>query len=144
MIVKIINKSNDFSTFFLKHYKTLNITLIGLGIYSICFPFLSKILELISPSLTKCAYKQITGNDCPLCGGTRFFNNILQNGFKFEYLFSPFGIMFLILIIELVSRTILLFNLKKITKKIIIIDLIWHILILISYFSYLIHFIVNQ
>ena len=140
-IKKILNKLFNFLSI---HYKALNITLIGLSLYVITFPLFSNILELISPNLTKCVYKQITGNECPLCGGTRFFNNIIQNGFKFEYLFSQFGIMFLVLVVEFFSRIILLFNFKKLTKKIIAIDLIWHILILISYFSYLIQFIVHQ
>ena len=131
-------------TFLHLHYKSLNITLLGLSIYVITFPIFSKILELFSPNLTKCVYKQMTLNECPLCGGTRFFSNILQNGFKFRYLFSSFGIMFLILLIELISRIILLFNCKKLTKKIIIIDLIWHIFILILYFLYLILFMLNQ
>ncbi len=125
-----------------KYYKIINITFIILSVYLITFPISSHFLEMLSPNLTKCVYKEMTGNDCPLCGGTRFFNNILENGFLFDYLFSPFGFMFIVVIIELVSRIILLFLSKKITTKIIIIDLIWHSLIFTGYIIYLITFFI--
>ncbi len=126
-----------------KLYKYLNITLLILAIYAIFYPVISKILVSIHPSFGICAFNVLTNSQCPLCGGTRFFENILINGFDSNMFSSPFMIMFIVLIIELLLRIILIIKYKKITKNIFILDLIWHSIIFISYISYLILFFVE-
>ncbi len=128
--------------FLIKCYCPLNFTLLGLSIYAITFPLTSFFLEHIYPHLNKCAYKELTGNDCPLCGGTRFFSDILTNGLTLNHLTSIFGFFFIILLLEFISRIILIIKNKKLTKKIFIIDLIWHLFILLSYIIYLITFFI--
>ena len=123
-----------------KEYKKVNVTLLGICIYFLCFPMISKVLEEISPALTKCPYLSMTGKPCPLCGGTRFLKNIGNVFNDISYVFNFFGALILVLIIEIVFRTINIFK-KKYNKKLIVIDIIAHIILFILYTGYEIWFI---
>ena len=117
--------------FLKKNYKVLNIVFLLFSIYVILFPFIP------FPVPFECPYLKLTGNPCPFCGGTRFVRNIFH-----ENIFSPFGIMILFVIFEIIFRTILL--IKKISsEKIIKIDLIIHIIAIILLVSYEIWFFVH-
>lgn len=125
-----------------KNYRIINIVFLVLAIYIALFPFTAKVLEKISPTLTKCPYLSITGKPCPLCGGTRYFaniKNVLQN---YKYLFNFFGIVVILLILEIVYR---IFNLlkKEYSDMMIKIDIIIHILLFICYTIYEIWYIIN-
>lgn len=123
-----------------KEYKKVNITILGVCIYFLCFPIISKILEKISPTLTRCPYLSMTGKPCPLCGGTRFLRNIGNVFNDISYIFNFFGILVLVLILEMFFRTINIFK-KRYNKKLIIIDIIVHIILFILYTAYEIWFI---
>lgn len=123
-----------------KEYKKVNITLLGICIYFMCFPMISRIFEKISPALTRCPYLSMTGKPCPLCGGTRFLRNIGNVFNDISYVFNFFGILVLVLILEIVFRTINVFK-KKYNKKMIVVDIIIHMILFALYVSYEIWFI---
>lgn len=123
-----------------KEYKKINITILGICIYFLCFPIIAKVLEKISPILTRCPYLSMTGKPCPLCGGTRFLRNIGNVFNDISYVFNFFGILILILMLEIVFRTINILK-KKYNKKMIVIDVIVHIVLFILYTGYEVWFI---
>lgn len=123
-----------------KNYKKINIIFLCITIYFFSFPLFSRILEAISPNLTKCIYLQTTGKPCPLCGGTRFIKSIDNVLIDISYVFNFFGILVAILILELIFRTINIFA-KKYNPKLIKTDIIIHIILFISYIMYAIWFI---
>ncbi len=135
---KEINTSKNNNIKFNRIYKIINIIFILLAIYALFYPVFSSILTNIFPEMVTCPHKYVTGEDCPLCGGTRYFSNILQGNLKTTDLYSPFFIMFICVIIEIISRIYLLLQSDKITKKIYRLDICWHLLIAFSYISYLI------
>jgi len=129
---------------FKKNYKAINITILCLCLYLVIFfPFISLLLERISPVLTKCPYLQMTGKPCPLCGGTRFLQNIKNVFHDIHYIFNIFGLIIFLMIMEIVFRSI---NIKKKENRDIIIkwDIIIHIILIISYLIYCIWFISKQ
>ena len=74
-------------------------------------------------SFSICPYLRITGNYCPLCGGTRYISNI-YNVFKNPfYLLHPFGIITICVLFEIIFRVFVLVK-KLYTKKIVIFDII--------------------
>ena len=124
-----------------KNYRVINIVLLCICLYLLVFhPFISKVMEQISPILTKCPYLQLTGKPCPLCGGTRFLRNIKNVFYDIHYVFNIFGLISLALIIEILFRII---NLKiKRNKNIIInLDIIIHGILFIIYIIYAIYYI---
>lgn len=130
-----------------KNYIYTNITLLSFAIYIVFFPIISKLLNLISPNLTKCPYLQMTGKPCPLCGGTRYIAGLYHVFTDITYLFSPFGAIILFVFFEIVFRIILIFNLKKtqkINKKVLAFDIVIHIIALISFLLYEIIYLLNN
>lgn len=127
-----------------KNYKAVNITILCLCIYLLfIFPIVSTILEKISPVLTRCPYLQLTGKPCPLCGGTRFLKNIKTVFHDITYVFNFFGLVILILIMETIFRIINI-KTKQNKKKVIIYDVLVHIILFISYLIYVVNFIKND
>lgn len=139
----MITHSKDFLK---KNYIYLNITLLILCVYVILFPFLSKILEFISPNLVQCPYLTITHKPCPLCGGTRYLQNIGTAFSDITYLFNFFGILVLCVIFEFIFRTVTIIRIrqKKDMKRTILFDLLYHGLFLIFFFSYEILYLLYQ
>ena len=124
-----------------KNYKKINITILCICIYILLFyPLVSKIMEHISPTLTQCSYMQLTGKPCPLCGGTRFLRNIKNVFYDIHYVFNIFGLIILILLMEIIFRII---NLKTKQKKesIIKCDIIIHLVLFNIYIAYVIYYI---
>lgn len=127
-----------------KNYKAINITILCICLYLVIFlPFISSLLEKISPVLTRCPYMAITGKPCPLCGGTRFLKNIKNVFSDFHYVINIYGLIILIMIIEIVFRIINIKNREK-REKIIKIDIIAHIVLAIGYIIYIIYFFVSN
>lgn len=128
-----------------KNYLYINMAFLGLTIYIIIYPFLSLILEKVSPILTKCTYLYLTGNPCPFCGGTRFIRNISKVFTDINYIFNFFGVFFLIIILELIFRLFNIIRIKrnKMNDKIIIFDIIIHIILIILLIVYEIIFFIN-
>ena len=123
------------------NYKIINIVILCICIYLIIFlPLVSKGLEKISPILTKCVYLQLTGKPCPLCGGTRFLKNIKNVFHDFSYVLNIFGLITLILILEIIFRITNLF-IKQYKNNIIKYDIIIHIILFIAYIVYAIYYI---
>lgn len=124
-----------------KNYKKINIAILGICIYFMCFPLIAILLEKISPSLTKCVYLELTGKPCPLCGGTRFLKNISNVFNDISYVFNFFGLVLLTIILEIIFRTIVIFK-KNFSEKLIKIDIYLHIFLFICYTIYEIWFII--
>ena len=129
----------------LKNYTYINITLLFFTIYIILFPYISKLLNLISPSITKCPYLEITGKPCPLCGGTRYISELYKSFSDITYLFCFFGFVMIFVLFELIFRIfniIYLLRKKTINKKIIIFDIIIHSIAFIAFLMYELIFII--
>ena len=132
----------------IKNYMYLNITMLLLSIYVIFFPIFAKLMSDISPILTTCVYKKVTGKDCPLCGGTRYIANIKQVSEDPSYILCPFGYMILFVIFEFLFRIFLIIKIKrnniKDLKRIIIFDIVIHVIVFILFFIYEISFLANN
>lgn len=124
-----------------KNYKAINIVFLFLSCYVILFPIVSIPIKSIFPQFEICPFLRLTGRNCPLCGGTRFIENIPQNLNNFMYFISPFGFMILFIIFEFFFR---IYNLikKKDSLKLIKIDLCLHIIVTILFFMYEILFFI--
>lgn len=141
-LIVFINKNKRVK----KNYMYIHITMLLLCIYVIFYPFISNILSKINPNLVKCAYLTMTGKPCPLCGGTRYFANIGNTFNDPTYLLSPFGIIAIIIIFEIIYRIIAIIYTKKKEniKRFVIIDIIIHAIIFIAFIAYEITFIYIQ
>lgn len=129
-----------------KNYIYMNIVLLVLSIYVIFFPFIARILEKISPNLVRCPYQTVMGKPCPLCGGTRYFAGLKQIGQNPSYLLHPFGIMAIVLVLEVIFRSSILIwyaRKKKLPKRLYVIDSILHIGIILAFIGYEIWFFVS-
>jgi len=58
-------------------YSIINIVIICFMVYLFTLPVLSPVMEKILPDLWQCQYLRITGQECPFCGLTRDFRNIM-------------------------------------------------------------------
>ncbi len=129
----------------LKNYIYINIILLFLAIYIILFPYISKLLNFISPIITKCPYLEITGKPCPLCGGTRYISELYKVFTDITYLFCFFGFVVIFVLFELIFRILNIIDLlrkKTINKKIIIFDIIIHSIAFIAFLMYELIFII--
>lgn len=130
-----------------KIYLNFNYTILSFACYIVAWPLFGKILGMISPYFTKCIYKEITGNPCPLCGGTRYIAN-LKNVIKDpSILLQPFGLIMIFVFVNLIFRIWCIRYIKKDgknIKKIMICDLIILLLVAIIFFTYEILFVLNQ
>ena len=136
---------NKIVDLFKKNYIYVNITLLLLTIYVILFPFFAKLLETINPLLVQCPYLRATGKPCPLCGGTRYVAGISNVLTDITYLFHPFGIMMITIILQFFFRIYNIVTRKKEkSDKYIKIDLIVLSLIVIGFLLYEAIFIIIQ
>lgn len=134
----IFNKLNK------RNYIYLSITMLMLSLYIVFFPFFAKILNGISPNLTKCVYRSITGKPCPLCGGTRFIAGIKENLTNISYFNSFFGYMIIFIFFEIIFRIfcIIYTSISKDIKKIVGLDIVIHLLCFILFITYEVLFII--
>ena len=142
MITIMITIINNILNYIKKNYKILNILFLLLSIYVILFPIISIPIKNAFPQFGKCTYLRITGNPCPLCGGTRYIQNLPQVFKNPSYLLHPFGAIVLFVVFEFVFR---IYNLmKKNTNiKLIKIDILIHIIAILMFFTYeIMYFIV--
>lgn len=121
-----------------KNYMAISIICLLLATYVILFPMISDFLGKIDIRLTQCPFLRITGKECPLCGGTRYFRNITTAFYDVTYLFKPFGVIFLCVISEIIFRII---GIRKVKKNkdlncIVKVDLIIHIIEILIFFIY--------
>lgn len=121
-------------------YKIINIVILCICILILWLPKVLQILEYVSPVFVKCSYLQLTGKPCPLCGGTRFIKNIGSAINNPSYFLNFFGVIIIIIIMEIIFRTINIIK-KEYKESVIKIDIILHIIIFITYVSYEIWFI---
>lgn len=97
-----------------RYYIIISITFLLMCLYVIFFPFFSKLLNLINPNLTICPFLKLTGNPCPLCGGTRYIQGLGNVFSDFTYLLHPFGFIIITIFLEVIYRFgILLFYFRK-------------------------------
>lgn len=125
-----------------KNYIYINIVLLMLSIYVILFPIIIMPITKIIPSLGICPYFRLTGNLCPLCGGTRYISGIFKIFKDPTYLINPFGIIILVVIFEIIFRIWLLIQ-KNYSKKNVVFDFYYHLIIVILFFLYEILFFIK-
>lgn len=131
-ITTIINKILNYIK---KNYKVLNIIFLLLSMYVILFPIISIPIKNIFPQFGQCTYLRVTGEPCPLCGGTRYIQNLPHVFQDIKYLFHPFGVIVMFVIFEFIFR---MYNLikKRNELKLIKIDIIIHIIAVTMFFIY--------
>ncbi len=133
---KIIN-------FIKKNYIYVNITFLLLTIYIILFPIISIPIKTIFPQFNECTYLRITGKPCPLCGGTRYIQNLPKVFTDITYLYHPFGIIIIFIFVESIYRIYnILTRKKEKTEQYIEIDIFMHLLGLICLSLYEIIFLI--
>ena len=134
----IFNKLNK------RNYIYLSITMLMLSLYIVFFPFFAKILNGISPNFTKCVYRFITGKPCPLCGGTRFIAGIKENLTNISYFNYFFGYMIIFIFFEIIFRIfcIIYTSISKDIKKLVVFDIVIHLLCFILFITYEVLFII--
>ena len=127
-----------------KQYMILNVIALLMIIYIFLFPSISQIIQKVIPEFGTCAYLKMTGNPCPLCGGTRYFSNMTEVFHDIRYLWHPFGIMAIILFLEFIFRMKNIIDLKrkKNLQKRIKIDIMTTAVIVTAFFLYEILFFV--
>lgn len=128
-----------------KNYIYVNITFLLFSIYIILFPVIQIPIKAILPEFNECTYLRITGKPCPLCGGTRYIQNLPKVFEDITYLFHPFGIIIICIFLEIIYR---IYNLKtkkqEKTEKYIKIDITIHLIELIALALYEIVFLLNN
>ena len=127
--------------FIKKNYIAINIVFLILACYVILFPIIIIPIRSVAPEFLECPYLKMTGNPCPLCGGTRYIQNIPSNLLNIKYFLHPFGAMILFIIFELIFRIINLIK-KYNGLKLIKFDIIIHIIAIILFFAYEILFFI--
>lgn len=129
---------------FNRNYMYLNKTMLGLAIYVIFFPFIASIVEKIKPEILVCPYLKMTGNPCPLCGGTRYFRGLSKALIDPSYLLNPFGVMAIVVLLEIPFRIFMINRIKKekLTKELFIVDIVIHTIIFVSFILYEILFFI--
>ena len=129
---------------FNKNYMYLNKTMVGLAIYVIFFPFMASIIEKINPEILVCPYLKMTGNPCPLCGGTRYFRGLGKVLTDPSYLLHPFGVMAIVILLEIPFRIFMINRIKKekLNKALLIADIVIHTIIFVSFILYEILFFI--
>jgi hypothetical protein len=102
---------------FKKNYKTVNLITLSFCIYLFIYPLIAKVLDTVTPGITDCAFKKITGIPCPFCGGTRYLTS-LKNVFNDpSVLNSPFTIIIGLLIIQLIIKIYTTINRDKLSDN---------------------------
>lgn len=125
-----------------KNYIYVNITFFLLTIYIILFPIIAIPIKSIFPQFNECTYLKMTGKPCPLCGGTRYIQNLPKAFSDITYLFHPFGIIMLVIVGESIFRMYhIITRKKKKSKTYIELDVIIHLFIFVCFVSYEIIFL---
>lgn len=136
---------NRITKFIKKNYSYVNITFILISIYIILFPIIQIPIKAIFPRFNECTYLRTTGKPCPLCGGTRYIQNLPKVFDDITYLFNPFGIIMICIFLEIIYR---IYNLatrkKEKTEKYIKIDITIHLIELIALALYEIIFLLSN
>ena len=128
-----------------KNYIYVNFTFLFLTIYVILFPLISTPMGKIIPHFNECPYLRMTGRPCPLCGGTRYIQNLPQMFNDITYLFHPFGIIMIVIFIDFLFRIYNLITIKKEKiEKFIKRDIYIHLILLLCFFIYEITFVIIQ
>lgn len=128
-----------------KNYIYVNITFLIFSIYIILFPIISTPIKKVFPLFGQCTYLRVTGRQCPLCGGTRYIQNLPKASENITYLFHPFGIIIICIFLEIIYRIYNLITRKKEkTEKYIKIDLTIHFIALIALALYEIVFLLSD
>lgn len=128
-----------------KNYIYVNITFLLLTIYIILFPIIAIPIQAVFPQFNQCTYLRVTGKPCPLCGGTRYIQNLPHAIQDITYLFHPFGVIMLFILCENIFRIYNLITRKKEkSKKYIETDLLIHLIALTCFSLYEIIFIITS
>lgn len=128
-----------------KNYIYVNYTFLFITIYIILFPIIAIPIKAIFPQFNECTYLRITGKPCPLCGGTRYIQNLPKVFEDITYLFHPFGIVMIFIFLESIFRIYNIITRKKErTEKYVKIDILIHLMALIMFSVYEITFLINS
>lgn len=131
--------------FIQKNYIYINITVLLLTIYVVLFPILSIPIKQVFPSFGQCPYLRTTGKPCPLCGGTRYIENLPTMFQDITYLFHPFGVIMIGIFCESIFRIYNLITRKKEKlKRYITLDLQIHLIAWACFILYEIVFVITN
>lgn len=131
-----------------KNYIYLSITMLLLSLYIVFFPLFAKALNLLSPKLTNCVYKSVTGKPCPLCGGTRYIAGIKDNFNNLSYFNNFFGYFIIFILFEIMFRIFCLIYINNIKTKnfkfLFTFDIIIHSIAIVLFILYEIMFFITN
>jgi len=114
------------------NYSIINIVLTGLIIYLLLLPLISPFMDKIFPDIWQCQYLRITGKECPFCGLTRDFRDIIHLSGRTPH--NHFAVLFFVFCVgEVFLRTAVSFAIlkKKSLNDVIRIDIIYNIIFII-------------
>lgn len=118
----------------LRYYKIINSVLLFATIYLFFLPEILLFTSFLPPEITECRYLVTTGNPCPFCGVTRDINNIKKN----EAVVNNISVyIYIFCLFEFSLRLVLIFKQKLISRKVFVIDAIFHLFVFL-FFLYLI------
>ncbi|GAB6168099.1 hypothetical protein JCM1393_05590 [Clostridium carnis] len=130
-----------------ERYNELNMIIIILSGMIIFLPIIIYLIRLIFPNIWRCPYYELTHNPCPFCGITTDIRNILKgNIFEYKYNLISIPIIFLS-IMEIFIRIKLICGKNKLKsikyrREIFKFDFIYHGIIIISIFIYVLAFFI--
>lgn len=134
---------NKIVSFVKKNYIYVNITFLLLAVYIILFPIIATPIKAIFPNFNECTYLRVTGKPCPLCGGTRYIQNLPEVLEDITYLFHPFGVIIIFILGEIIFRIYNILTIKKDkTERYIKIDITIHLIAFICFSMYEIVFLI--
>lgn len=64
----------------MKAYRTVNLVILGLLLYTLLFTMISPVMEELLPGVWRCQYKAMSGKPCPFCGLTGDMRSYLLTG----------------------------------------------------------------
>lgn len=133
----------------IKEYSIFNFIIVVLALCVILLPILTSLIGVIIPGAGECLTYKYFGRHCPLCGFTRDVKNIISGNlfaYKLNLISTPAVILS---ILEVVARISMLVKREKLNDnnfrvKVIKVDVIYHIIMAITFIIYGIMFYAFQ
>ena len=121
-------------------YRTVSIVILAVCIYFFLLPVISPLMERLLPKIWTCPFLRITGNPCPFCGITRGMGSIYSLDIGSA---STTALMAALIAVSETAFRILIVTFAgsmkgRTIENIIMIDIICHLLLVISVTIYVI------
>ena len=136
--------NDDMNSKTAKIYKVISIVILGLCIYGFLLPLISPLMEKMLPHIWTCPFLRITGRPCPFCGITSGVSSLYRMNFNSASILSM--IVFFLALVETAFRIMVIMTVSGLKQKtvsgLIIVDLVYHTLLVGLTAFYVIMFLV--